>query len=216
MDPDSPLSQFTFTGPTPGYWRVVYANSNQSAQLHHRPRAGRTRSAAAPNLPSLRSIPIEWSGSIFCDTLAWIREWPLARQALRPANPLLLATAGAAIDFVRTWITHPVHLAEAAWHGFTGDLRSQIEVVAEGNLAETRLTVVHVVQDLVVRAPQKYHAPLTVTVNHGSLRSVTNANCPASICKGAGRGVGPLFIAKVRVAGSNPVVRSKKIPREGA
>jgi hypothetical protein len=26
MDPDSPLSQFTFTEPTPGYWRVVYAN----------------------------------------------------------------------------------------------------------------------------------------------------------------------------------------------
>ena len=27
--------------------------------------------------------------------------------------------------------------------------------------------VVHVVQDSVVRAPQKYHAPLTITVNHG-------------------------------------------------
>jgi pimeloyl-ACP methyl ester carboxylesterase len=71
---------------------------------------------------------------IFCDTLAWTREWPLARQALRPANLLLLASPGAAIDFVRTWITHPVHLAEAAWHGFTGDLRSQIEVVARSGI----------------------------------------------------------------------------------
>jgi pimeloyl-ACP methyl ester carboxylesterase len=71
---------------------------------------------------------------IFCDTLAWTRDWPLARQALRPANLLLLATAGAAIDFFRMWISHPVHLAEAAWHGFTGDLHSQIEVVARSGI----------------------------------------------------------------------------------
>jgi len=30
-------------------------------------------------------------------------------------------------------------------------------------------------------------------------------------CKDAGGGVGPLFVAKVRIAGSNPVVRSKKV-----
>ena len=68
--------------------------------------------------------------------------------------------------------------------------------------------MVHVVQDSVVRAPQKYPAPLTITVNSGLLWSIENADHAASICKGAGRGVGPLFIAKVRVAGSNPVVRS--------
>jgi len=83
---------------------------------------------------------------------------------------------------------------------------------AQVHLRKSRLAVVHVVQDLVVRAPQKYHAPLTITVNRGSLRSVKNSDRPASICKGAGRGVGPLFFAKVRVAGSNPVVRSRESP----
>src|SRR5271168_3368854 len=60
--------------------------------------------------------------------------------------------------------------------------------------------VVHVVQDSVVRAPQKYHAPKTIRVNHGSLRSIENPIRPASICKAAGRGVGPVLFAKVRVA----------------
>jgi len=76
--------------------------------------------------------------------------------------------------------------------------------------------VVHVVQESVVRAPQKTHAPLTTTVNSGVLRSVENADHAASICKGAGREVGPFLFAKVRVAGSNPVVRSKEFPGEGA
>jgi hypothetical protein len=53
--------------------------------------------------------------------------------------------------------------------------------------------VVQVVQDSVVRAPQKMHAPLTTTVNSGSLRSVENADGAATICEGAGRGVGPFF-----------------------
>ena len=76
--------------------------------------------------------------------------------------------------------------------------------------------MVQVVQDLVMRAPQKYHAPLTITVNDGSLRSVKNSDRPASFCKDAGREVAPLFIAKVRVAGSNPVVRSTEGAGEGA
>ncbi len=42
------------------------------------------------------------------------------------------------------------------------------------------------------------------------LRSVERANHAASIGKSAGRERGPEFIAKVRVAGSNPVVRSKE------
>jgi hypothetical protein len=50
--------------------------------------------------------------------------------------------------------------------------------------------VVHVVQDSVIRAPQKYPAPLTITVNSGSLWSVENAEHTASIREGAGRGVG--------------------------
>ena len=71
---------------------------------------------------------------IFCDTLAWTREWPLARQALRPSNLVLLATAGAAIDFARTWLFHPLHLAEAGWRGFVGNLRSQIDEVASSGI----------------------------------------------------------------------------------
>jgi pimeloyl-ACP methyl ester carboxylesterase len=58
---------------------------------------------------------------VFCDTLAWTRRWDLARQALRPVNLVLLATAGAAIDFVHSSLTHPIELAQAAWHGFVGD-----------------------------------------------------------------------------------------------
>jgi hypothetical protein len=49
--------------------------------------------------------------------------------------------------------------------------------------------VVQVVQDSVVRAPPKDHAPLTITVNSGLLWSVENADHAASISKGAGRGV---------------------------
>jgi len=70
--------------------------------------------------------------------------------------------------------------------------------------------VVHVVRDCAVHAPQKTHAPLTVKVNSGPLRSAEIADRTASICKGAGRGVGSLLFAKVRVAGSNPVVRSRR------
>jgi hypothetical protein len=39
--------------------------------------------------------------------------------------------------------------------------------------------VVHVVQGSVVRAPRIYHAPLSITVNHGSLRSIENLIRPA-------------------------------------
>jgi hypothetical protein len=70
--------------------------------------------------------------------------------------------------------------------------------------------VVHVVRDSAVRAAQKTHAPLTTAVSRGSLRSIEIADHAASSCKDAGRGVGPDFFAKVRVAGSSPVVRSRK------
>lgn len=69
--------------------------------------------------------------------------------------------------------------------------------------------VVHVVRGSAVRAAQKTHAPLTTTVTRGSLWPVEDADHAASICEGAGRGVGAIPIAKVRVAGSSPVVRSR-------
>ena len=68
--------------------------------------------------------------------------------------------------------------------------------------------VVHVVRDSFVRAPQKTHEPMTIVVNSGLLWSVANADYAAPFCKRAGRRRVPLLIAKVRVAGSSPVVRS--------
>ena len=58
-----------------------------------------------------------------------------------------------------------------------------------------------------VRAPRKYHKPLTNTVSYGQSLTVENGYYAALICIWPGRAGRPLFIAKVRVAGSNPVVR---------
>jgi hypothetical protein len=69
--------------------------------------------------------------------------------------------------------------------------------------------VVHVVQKSVVCAPRKTHKPLTITVNSGQPQSNENRNDAAGSRKAAGREGHPLFFAKVRVAGSNPVFRSK-------
>jgi hypothetical protein len=71
-----------------------------------------------------------------------------------------------------------------------------------------------VVQNVVVRVPPRTHAPLTILVNSGSQWSVEKTHHPTAICKGAGGKLEPLFIAKVRVAGSNPVVRSKETPAQ--
>ena len=76
----------------------------------------------------------------------------------------------------------------------------------------------HVVQESVVRAAQKANATLTTTVNSGLLWSVENPDHAVAIREGPGRGVGSLrchLFAKVRVAGSNPVVRSKELPGQG-
>jgi pimeloyl-ACP methyl ester carboxylesterase len=71
---------------------------------------------------------------VFCDTLALSREWTLARQALHPINLFLLATPGAALDFAHTWMTHPLEMARAAWHGFVGDHRPNVGAVARAGL----------------------------------------------------------------------------------
>jgi hypothetical protein len=76
--------------------------------------------------------------------------------------------------------------------------------------------VVHVVQASVIRAPQKRHAPWTTTMSNGSLWSVEKADHAASSCKSAGSSLGLkdcILFAKVRVAGSNPVVRSTEKAR---
>jgi pimeloyl-ACP methyl ester carboxylesterase len=56
---------------------------------------------------------------VFCDTLAVSSEWALAEEALsRPVRLLGMATPKAAIDFIRSWVTHPRQLVDAAWWGF--------------------------------------------------------------------------------------------------
>ena len=76
--------------------------------------------------------------------------------------------------------------------------------------------MVHVVRDSAVRVAQKTHAPLTVKVDRGALWSIEMADHAASICKDAGKGVWPNCFAKVRVAGSSPVVRSQRTRRSSA
>jgi hypothetical protein len=68
----------------------------------------------------------------------------------------------------------------------------------------------YVVQDSLCRAPQKTHTPLTTAGDRGLLRSAEAARHAAPIRKDAGGGVEALNIAKVRVAGSSPVVRSRR------
>jgi hypothetical protein len=48
-------------------------------------------------------------------------------------------------------------------------------------LTRTKKAVVHVVRNCVVRAPQKTHTPLTITVNYGQFWLTENANRAASI-----------------------------------
>jgi len=70
--------------------------------------------------------------------------------------------------------------------------------------------VVHVVHERVVCVPQKTHAPLAIKVDVGLLRSAQDADYAASIRKRTRwRSWASEYLAKVRVAGSNPVVRSR-------
>ncbi|HEX6394525.1 MAG TPA: alpha/beta hydrolase [Acidimicrobiales bacterium] len=71
---------------------------------------------------------------VFCDTLGLSNGWGLATQALRPTNLFLLATPGAALDFVHTFIAHPAGVAQAAWHGFVGDHHPDVTAVARAGL----------------------------------------------------------------------------------
>jgi pimeloyl-ACP methyl ester carboxylesterase len=73
---------------------------------------------------------------IFSDTLALCHEWALAREAMsHPLRMLGMATPRAAIDFVRSWVTHPRQLVDAAWWGFTSGRSSDIHLVAEAGIS---------------------------------------------------------------------------------
>jgi pimeloyl-ACP methyl ester carboxylesterase len=80
------------------------------------------------------ACPERLSELVFCDTLGLSRSLRLAHQALHPANLLLLATPGAALDFAHTWLTHPIAVTQAAWHGFAGDHHPDIDAVRRAGL----------------------------------------------------------------------------------
>lgn len=72
---------------------------------------------------------------IFCDTLAVSREWVLAEEAFRhPFGLLGMATPRAAADFLRSWVTHPRQLVDAAWWGFTSGRSRDIRIIAREQL----------------------------------------------------------------------------------
>jgi pimeloyl-ACP methyl ester carboxylesterase len=68
--------------------------------------------------------------AVFADTLGLSREWVLAREALRPATLLRLASPRAAADFLVSCMRHPLQLSRAGWWGFVGDRRAEIETIA--------------------------------------------------------------------------------------
>jgi hypothetical protein len=72
-----------------------------------------------------------------------------------------------------------------------------------------RLGVVHVVRNAAEAVPPITHKPVTIRVDCGGLRSFELGQRAAHICECAGRRVAAQQIAKVGVAGSNPVFRSK-------
>jgi hypothetical protein len=73
--------------------------------------------------------------------------------------------------------------------------------------------VVHVVRRFRTCAPLKTHTHLTTTVNLGSPLLVKNSDRAASVYKYIGSRIAPNDLAKVGVAGSNPVVRSEQSTR---
>lgn len=73
---------------------------------------------------------------IFCDTLAVSREWTLADEAMsHPLRLLGMATPRATVDFIRSWVTHPRQLVDAAWWGFTSGRSHDIHLIAAAGLS---------------------------------------------------------------------------------
>jgi pimeloyl-ACP methyl ester carboxylesterase len=74
---------------------------------------------------------------VFADTLGMRHEWSLAEEAANPKTLMLsllrMATVPAALDFTRSWVTHPIEMARAAWWGFVSDRRQEVATcVREG------------------------------------------------------------------------------------
>jgi pimeloyl-ACP methyl ester carboxylesterase len=71
---------------------------------------------------------------VFGDTLGSEHTWKLAREAVHPLNIAHLATPRAARDFARSWLTHPVQMARAAWWGFVSERDDLIRAVAQSGI----------------------------------------------------------------------------------
>lgn len=74
---------------------------------------------------------------VFADTLGMRHEWSLAEEAANPRTLVLsllrMATVSAAVDFTRSWLTHPMEMVRAAWWGFVSDRTQQVAAcVREG------------------------------------------------------------------------------------
>ena len=67
---------------------------------------------------------------VFADTLGMSREWVLAEEAVRPMTLFRLATPTAALDFTRSWVSHPMQMVRAAWWGFVSDRRQEVATIA--------------------------------------------------------------------------------------
>jgi pimeloyl-ACP methyl ester carboxylesterase len=71
---------------------------------------------------------------VFADTLGMSREWVLAKEAVRPMTLFRLATPTAAVDFTRSWLSHPMEMVRAAWWGFVSDRRQEVATIARTGL----------------------------------------------------------------------------------
>ncbi|MGA2520704.1 MAG: alpha/beta hydrolase [Acidimicrobiales bacterium] len=81
------------------------------------------------------SFPERTVELVFSDTLAVSREWRLADESLRhPLRLLRLATPKAASAFVRSWVEHPLQLADAAWWAFTEARDRIVHTVGDAGL----------------------------------------------------------------------------------
>jgi pimeloyl-ACP methyl ester carboxylesterase len=75
---------------------------------------------------------------VFADTLGMRHEWTLAEEAANPRTLTLsllrMATVSAAVDFTRSWLTHPMEMVRAAWWGFVSDRRQEVAAIAREGL----------------------------------------------------------------------------------
>jgi pimeloyl-ACP methyl ester carboxylesterase len=72
---------------------------------------------------------------VFCDTLALSSQFALALECVgRPVRVMGMATPKAAVDFIRSWVTYPRQMADAAWWGFTSGRSDDVHLVADAGI----------------------------------------------------------------------------------